>query len=161
MYGSSTATSKRRMINFLIITHGEFGAYLVEAAEAIVGAQPEGVRTISISPRHRLEEIRESVTASLKKLNGAGGLIVTADMPGGTPSNVALPLLKDMPGVHLVSGVNLYMLVGAFTRRKSTTVDVVARRMVEDGKKSILDLKEALKMAKEGSGGLRNAAEGS
>ena len=27
------------MINIIVITHGEFGAYLIEAAEGIVGVQ--------------------------------------------------------------------------------------------------------------------------
>ena len=128
------------MINFLIITHGEFGAYLIEAAEAIVGSQPEGVRAVSISARHSIDEIRDTLSKAIQELSGPDGLIVAADMPGGTPMNVALPLVKDLPHVQMVSGVNLYMLVGAFTRRSGKLEDV-ARRMVEDGRKSVNDLK--------------------
>jgi mannose/fructose-specific phosphotransferase system component IIA len=135
------------MINFLIITHGEFGAYLIEAAEAIVGAQPEGVRAVSISARHSIDEIRETLSRDLQELSGPDGLIVAADMPGGTPMNVALPLVKDMPNVQMVSGVNLYMLVGAFTRRGGS-LEEVARRMVEDGRKSVNDLKLLLEAQK-------------
>jgi mannose/fructose-specific phosphotransferase system component IIA len=139
----ATSTSEP-MINFLIVTHGEFGAYLIEAAEAIVGAQAEGVRAISISPRHSIDEIRDALTMAIRELEGPDGLIVAADMPGGTPMNVALPLLKDLPNVQMVSGLNLYMLVGAFTRRASGTLEEVTRRMVEDGKKSVHDLKQLL-----------------
>lgn len=132
------------MINFLIITHGEFGAYLVEAAEAIVGLQHDGVRAISISPRHSVEEIRATIVQALSELRGPDGVIVAADMPGGTPTNVSLPIVKDDPRVQLVSGVNLYMLVGAFTRREGHSLGEVARRMVEDGRKSINDMKKLL-----------------
>jgi len=142
------------VINFLVVTHGEFGAYLVEAAEGIVGAQPEGVRTVSISPRHPIEAIRAQVAGLLGELDGPEGLIVVADMPGGTPSNVTLPLLKDRPRVHLVAGANLYMLVGAFARRKEMEVGDLARRMVEDGRRSVADMKLLLaSRARPGTGG--------
>ncbi|MFH1725410.1 MAG: PTS fructose transporter subunit IIA [Elusimicrobiota bacterium] len=132
------------MINFLIVTHGEFGAYLVEAAEAIVGAQPDGVRIVSISPRHSIDIIRESIVAGLKGLDTPDGVVVVSDMPGGTPTNVALPLVKDSPNIRMVSGLNLYMLIVAFTRRSSAPLDEVVSKMVDDGRKSIQDVKKLL-----------------
>ena len=138
------------MINFLVVTHGEFGAYLVEAAEAIVGVQSEGVRTFAISPRHSVEEIRAKISEDIRELCGTEGLIVVADMPGGTPANVSFPLCKDSSKIRVVSGLNLYMLVSAFSHREGMSVEALAARMVEDGKKSIQDLKELLSSRKGG-----------
>jgi mannose PTS system EIIA component len=129
------------VINFLVITHGEFGAYLIEAAEAIVGVQSEGVRALSISPRHSVDEIRSRIAAEVAELSAGGGLVVAVDMPGGTPANVSVPLAKDDPRVRVVSGVNLYMLVGAFSHRAERSLDDCARHMTEDGRRSVLDLK--------------------
>src|SRR6185436_11950566 len=56
------------MVNFLIITHGEFGAYLVEAAEEIVGRQGEGVRVVSISSRLSVDEITKRTRALVDEL---------------------------------------------------------------------------------------------
>ena len=53
------------MINFIIVTHGEFGAYLVEAAEGIVGRQAEGVRVVPTSSRQSIGEIRQRVEHAL------------------------------------------------------------------------------------------------
>ena len=53
------------MINFIVVTHGEFGAYLVEAAEGIVGRQTQGVRVVATSSRQSVAEI--------KRINAAGG----------------------------------------------------------------------------------------
>ena len=83
------------MINLLIVTHGEFGAYLVEAAESIAGPQARGVRVVSISSRIGVSEIRERVRRAIDELRGPEGLILFTDMPGGTPSNLAFPLIKE------------------------------------------------------------------
>ncbi|PIU20096.1 MAG: hypothetical protein COT18_04015, partial [Elusimicrobia bacterium CG08_land_8_20_14_0_20_59_10] len=80
------------MINIIVITHGEFGAYLIEAAEGIVGAQNSGLRNVSISTRMTLERVKEAVAAAIADMSSADGLIVLIDMPGGTPMNVVLPL---------------------------------------------------------------------
>ncbi|MBI5630475.1 MAG: hypothetical protein HY921_06285 [Elusimicrobia bacterium] len=131
------------MINFIIVTHGEFGAYLVEAAESIVGAQAEGVRAISISPRLSVPEIEERVRRAIGDLAGPDGLIIFTDMPGGTPGNIAFPLVKSLPGAGLVSGVNLYMLVSAFSRRRDTPFEALLDKVLADGKKSIMDIRLA------------------
>lgn len=129
------------MVRFVIITHGEFGAYLVEAAEEIVGRQTDGIRAVSISPRWAVDEVRSKIAEAIEKENSPEGLIIAIDIPGGTPANVVLPMVKDMPHVKVVSGVNLYMLVSAFGRRSREGIEEVFQRMMADGQKSIRDIK--------------------
>lgn len=130
------------MINFIIVTHGEFGAYLVEAAESIVGRQAAGVRVISISSRVSVPEIKARVEKALDGLDGPDGLILFTDMPGGTPSNLAFPLIKDSPRVEMISGVNLYMLVSAFNNRERLALPRLAEKVLADGQKSIRDIRQ-------------------
>ncbi len=138
------------MVNFIVITHGEFGAYLIEAAEAIVGEQAQGVRSVSISPRHSIEEVRERFRAALEQLDGPDGLIVVSDMPGGTPTNVALPLIKDRARAEMVSGLCLYMLVVGFTQRRERGARELAGAMVEAAQRSAQDMKALLAAGKRG-----------
>lgn len=130
------------MINFIIVTHGEFGAYLVEAAESIVGRQAKGVRVVAISSRLSVPEIRERLQKSLEELACPDGLVVFSDMPGGTPGNMAFPLLKDLPRVEMVSGINLYMLVSAFSHRGDLPLDKLVEKVIADGQKSIRDVRQ-------------------
>ena len=123
------------MINFIIVTHGEFGAYLVEAAESIVGRQPQGVRVLSISARLSVPEIQERLGRAIDDLRHEDGLVVFTDMPGGTPSNISFPLIKDEPKVEVISGVNLYMLVSAFSHRKKQGLCQLVAKIIEDGRK--------------------------
>lgn len=133
------------MVNFLIITHGEFGAYLVEAAEEIVGRQGDGVRVVSISSRLSVEEIKKRTNALVKELyDERDGLIVVTDMVGGTPTNVALPLVRDLNNISIVSGVNLYMIVSGFTQRKTADRLQVVAAMLRDGQRSIQDVGQKL-----------------
>ena len=129
------------MINFLIVTHGEFGAYLTEAAESIVGRQEEGVRVLAISPRVAVGELRERIRRAIAELSGGDGLILFTDMPGGTPSNLAFPLVQNASRVEMVTGVNLYMLVSAFSHRTDTALPVLVEKVLADGQKSVFDVR--------------------
>lgn len=130
------------MVSLLVITHGDFGAYLVEAAESIVGPQ-QRVRCVGVSPRLPVDEVRRRVLEAVSELGG-GELVVAVDMPGGTPCNVVLPVVKDLPGAHVVSGVNLYMLVSAFNNREGATPAELAERMIECGRRAVADVKKML-----------------
>lgn len=129
------------MVNFLIVTHGDFGAYLVEAAESIVGRQADGVRVVPVSPRTSVPDIQKRLKAVLGELRSPEGLVVFTDMPGGTPGNISFPLIKDTPGVEMVSGVNLYMLVSAFSHRGEHRLAELVEKVVADGQKSIKDIR--------------------
>ncbi|MDE2039105.1 MAG: hypothetical protein KGO96_00660 [Elusimicrobia bacterium] len=132
------------MINILVVTHGEFGAYLVEAAESIVGRQDQGVRFVGVSPRLSVQEIRERVRKAVEELSGPDGLLLLTDMPGGTPSNLAFPIVRDAAGVEMASGVNLYMLVSAFNHRSGMSLHQLRDKVLADGQGSIRDLRRLL-----------------
>ena len=138
------------MINFIVVTHGEFGAYLVEAAEGIVGRQAVGVRVIATSSRLSVPEIREKISRALRDLSGPDGVVLFTDMPGGTPNNLAFPLIKDSAGVEMVSGVNLYMLISAFSHRDRLTLSRLVEKVVADGAKSIRDVRRMFLLAAAG-----------
>ena len=130
------------MVNFLVVTHGEFGAYLVEAAETIVGRQRQGVRVVGISSRLSVPEIRERIEKAVKELSGGSGLILFTDMPGGTPNNLSFPLVKDNPRFEMISGLNLYMLVSAFSHRDDMPLPRLVEKIIADGQKSIRDIRQ-------------------
>ena len=72
------------------------------------------------------------------------GIIFMIDMPGGTPMNVALPLVKDMPNTAVICGVNINMVTSAFSYRASLDFDALTAKLLEDGKKAICEVKSLL-----------------
>lgn len=127
------------MVNFLVVTHGDFGAYAVEAAEGILGEQREGVRCVAIAPRMTVAEARERIAGAVAQLADGDGLVICTDMPGGTPANLCLPLAQGRPRVAVLTGLNLYMLVTGFAHR-ALPFEELTRRMLDSGVRSIADL---------------------
>ena len=138
------------MINFIVVTHGEFGAYLVEAAEGIVGRQGSGVRAIATSSRLSVPEIQGKISRALRDLANSDGTIIFTDMPGGTPNNLSFPLIKDAPRTEMISGVNLYMLVCAFSHRGNLPLARLVEKIEADGRKSIRDVRKMFLLAAAG-----------
>ena len=132
------------MINLVIVTHGEFGAYLIEAAEGIVGVQNEGVKSISISQRMSLEKIKSAIENASAEMRSDNGLMFLIDMPGGTPMNVVLPLAKDIAKSAVICGVNINMLTSAFAYRKNLDFDGLVNKILADGRKAICEVKSML-----------------
>jgi mannose PTS system EIIA component len=132
------------MINIVVITHGEFGAYLIEAAEGIVGAQREGLKNVSISSRMTLERVKAAAAAAIDEMRSPDGLLIFIDMPGGTPMNVALPLARDIDKCAVVCGVNINMMTSAFTYRAPLEFEALVDKVIEDGRRAICEVKRLL-----------------
>ena len=135
------------MISLIIVTHGDFGAYLIEAAEMIVGAQPEGVDLVSISSRVPVDKARERLALIMEKRKD-DGMVIFTDMLGGTPTNIAFPLAQKVQNAAVISGVNLNMVLAAFSYRGRMSVEELAHKVVEDGKKSVCDVKALFNAAR-------------
>ena len=132
------------MINIIIITHGEFGARLLECAESIVGKQEEGILNIPVPPAKSLEETRKILAQAIKDLGSPDGLIIFADIPGGTPMNIAIPLVRNLQKCSVICGVNVNMLLSAIAARKHIPFEKLSAKIVEDGRKSICEVKNLL-----------------
>ena len=132
------------MINIIVITHGEFGAYLIEAAEGIVGAQRDGLKNVSISSRMTLDRVKEAAAAAMREMRSDDGLLILIDMPGGTPMNVALPLARDVERCAVICGVNINMMTSAFAYRQSLDFDRLVAKILDDGRKAICEVKSLL-----------------
>ena len=132
------------MINIIVITHGECGAYLIEAAEGIVGVQHEGLKNVSISQRMSLENVRSAVENAITGMRSEDGLIFLIDMPGGTPMNVVLPLAKDIARSAVICGVNINMLTSAFAYRGNLDFEKLVGKILEDGRKAVCEVKSLL-----------------
>lgn len=132
------------MINIVVITHGEFGAYLIEAAEGIVGAQAEGLKNVSISPRMTLERVKDCAAQAIEEMRSEDGLLFLLDMPGGTPMNVVLPLAKDIKKCAVICGVNINMVTSAFAYRGALDFEALTAKVMEDGRKAICEVKSLL-----------------
>ena len=112
------------MIGLILVTHGRLADQFVEAMEHVVGPQ-EAVETVCIGPNDDMEKRREEIAAAIENVDSGKGVIVLTDLFGGTPSNLAISLLRA-GHVEVIAGINLPMLIRlARARKKMNVVEAV------------------------------------
>jgi len=116
-------------IGALIVTHGSLGNVLVQEAEHLVGEQE---RFTSLST-HGLAAA--DITRRIHEIIGAEPWIVFTDTPGTSPTVRSCVAICE--GQAVVTGVNLGMILSFLVHRDRLTVQELARRMVEDGRRSL------------------------
>ena len=125
------------MIGIVIVTHGQLGDALIEAAEFILGNRPEAIESVSIDLSENAEKLRDKIARGIKKVQGQEGILILTDMFGGTPSNLSYSFLEE-GRIEVLSGVNLPVLIQAASLRgKKMNLQELAADLEIFGKKSI------------------------
>ena len=130
------------MIGIIIVTHGNLALELKSAMEHILGVQ-KNIEIICISSDDDLDERKNDIEGSIKKIDSNNGIVILTDMFGGTPSNLAISFLKTGK-IEIISGVNLPMLVKLIGLRDSNDLSGVAQETKDSAQKYISIASEIL-----------------
>lgn len=123
------------MIGLVLVTHGRLAEEFISATEHVVGPQ-SAMAAICIGPEDDMEQRRRDIIEAVAKVDRGKGVIILTDMFGGTPSNLAISVM-DRPGIEVIAGVNLPMLIKlASVRTKQQLGEAVAAAQ-EAGRKYI------------------------
>ena len=132
-------------LEILLLTHGDWGKYIIEAGKMIVG-NVDRVSQISLNPADTFEEFYEKAEKKVSEMK-EGSLIIT-DIFGGTTTNVAAKLSLSYK-INIISGLNAPLLFEALLNIDSINEDSVLDSIVEEGRDSCKNiLKELRKMTK-------------
>ena len=130
------------MIGLVLVTHGRLATEFVTAMEHVVGPQ-RAVAAICIGPDDDMEVRRADIADAIAGVDAGRGVIVLTDLFGGTPSNLAISLMK--PGVvEVIAGVNLPMLIRLEGARRTMNVRDAVAAAREAGRKYISVASEVL-----------------
>jgi PTS system mannose-specific IIA component len=122
------------MIGLVLVTHGHLADEFIAATEHVVGPQAR-VEAICIAADDDMEVRRADIAAAMARVDEGDGVIMLTDMFGGTPSNLAISLMR--PGVEVIAGINLPMLIKLASVRKTMTVAAAVDAAQEAGRKYI------------------------
>jgi PTS system mannose-specific IIA component len=122
------------MIGIAIVTHGHFGEELLRTAQEIVGRQ-ENVLAFSVTSETGMDNVCRFIDEAMGQLKTEGVLFLV-DMLGGTPCNATVLKTKNT-SAEIVTGINLYMLISAFTHRSHLDLRALALKAAEDGRRAI------------------------
>ena len=124
------------MIGIMIVAHDTLGESLVKAVTHVLGARPPQFEALAVTanddPLLLLPQAREAVL----RLDTGDGVVIFSDIYGATPCNLA-GKLQAKGRVELVAGVNLPMLVRAFTYR-AKGMDTMITKAVSGGRDGVL-----------------------
>lgn len=111
------------MVGLVVATHGRLADELVATAEQIVG-KLANVATCSIEPGASCADLREKIRSAIASVSsGNDGVLVLADLFGGTPCKESLMLCRD-GNLEVLAGVNLPILLKANSIRNDTSMSL-------------------------------------
>ena len=130
------------MIGLVLVTHGRLASEFIVAMEHVVGPQ-ERIGAICIGPDDDMDARRKDIAKAIAKVDDGTGVIVLTDLFGGTPSNLAISLMKS-DKIEVIAGVNLPMLIRLDGARKTMDVRSAVAAAREAGRKYISVASEIL-----------------
>ena len=130
------------MIGLVLVTHGRLASEFVTAMEHVVGRQ-ERIDAICIGPEDDAEGCCNDIAEAIGRADDGSGVIILTDLFGGTPSNLAISLMKS-DKVEVIAGVNLPMLIRLEGARKTMDVRAAVAAAREAGRKYISVASEIL-----------------
>jgi len=114
----------------VVVSHAKLAAALAEAVREITG-QDDALIAVSNEGCSRA-----LLNGRLDEAIHAAPSVVFVDLPGGSCLQAALGYLRGHPGVAVVAGVNLAMLVD-FVYHRDLTPAAAARRAAEVGGRAV------------------------
>ncbi|MGM0214331.1 PTS sugar transporter subunit IIA [Enterococcus sp. AZ109] len=122
------------MIGIIVVAHDNLAEGLVETAQAIMGQQ-QHVDTIAVEAQDgNLQEMFDN--KAKKMLEEVDEIVWLIDIFGGTPFRFASQCVVNHPKQHLVTGINLPMLLQALMNRNISAA-LLTEQLEDESKEAI------------------------
>ncbi len=121
----------------ILLTHGPVGDAMIEAVRTIMGID-EGLYALSVT-NMSITEIASRLRALVKTPAGdeEDGVLIMASLRGGSCWNVAVGIAKEFPGIKVLSGVNLAMVLSFVTKREQLSLQELAEEVYQDAAEGV------------------------
>jgi PTS system ascorbate-specific IIA component len=126
------------MIGILIVAHDSLGESLVSAVTHVLGQRPPQFEYFPVAATDDPILLLPKAQEAVARLDTGDGVLVFSDIFGATPCNLACKLLQPVR-VEGVAGVNLPMLVRAFTYR-TKGMDTMLKKAISGGRDGVLHI---------------------
>ena len=106
------------MVGIILATHGEFAEGILQSGTMIFGEQ-ENVKAVTLHPSDGPDSVKERMLAAIATFENQDEVLFLVDLWGGTPFNQANNLCGQHSNWAIVAGLNLPMLIEAYSARLS------------------------------------------
>lgn len=115
-------------IALFFVTHEGIASNLLSVGEAIVQKPNNNLSYLEIAMDASTEEAVNTIEKKLASLSTDEGIVFITDIYGSTPSNIAQQL-ADKHQTHLISGVNLPMVIRLLNYRNEQTKTLLQKAL--------------------------------
>ena len=131
------------MVKIILVTHGQLAQEMLTTAAQIIGKPAdEGFAVFSVTEAASVEKEAAKLKQTLTTC--PDGAVILTDIFGGSATNISLTASKDVPNCHVITGLNLSMLLTAINSRKILTAMELAEKIEPDGKRAVINATELL-----------------
>ncbi len=127
------------MVGMIVTGHGSFATGITSGLRLLAG-EPENYEAVDFTPEDSVDTLTEKLTAALDRLAGCDGIVIFADLTGGSPFNVSLRLkLSRSESIEVIGGANLPAVIDAFmSARIQESAEALAESSLEAGKNAMI-----------------------
>lgn len=109
------------MKGILLISHGKMAEGMIDSISLFFGDLQQ-LDYLSLKKEDNPEQFKSLMTDKIKELDSGDGVIVLADILGGSPCNQAAYLVKE--NITVLTGMNLGMLMTIMSLRQGESIDI-------------------------------------
>lgn len=128
------------MVAIFVVAHMPLASALVACARHVLGKDP-GIHVFDIQPDECAMDSSPRLAQAVTNSEHEGGVLILTDLPGATPSNIAVRASKMVRdhGIQcrVLGGVNASMLLKALNYRNAA-LDVVADKALAGATQAVL-----------------------
>ncbi|MWN90368.1 PTS mannose transporter subunit IIAB [Gilliamella sp. Pra-s65] len=125
------------MVGIILATHGEFAEGILQSGTMIFGEQ-ENVKAVTLHPSDSPESLKERMLEAIATFDNQDEILFLVDLWGGTPFNQANNLCGEHNNWAIVAGLNLPMLIEAYSSRFSMeSAKEIAAAIIEPSKEGV------------------------
>lgn len=128
------------MKGIVLMSHGDMAKGMAQSATMFFGDNIEQFTYCCLKPENSPEDFALSLQEAIKQVDSGEGVILLADLFGGTPCNQAIFQLNE--NVELIAGMSFPLLMELLGQRLSDEVDV--NSLIEKGQTSLVNVKKIL-----------------
>jgi PTS system mannose-specific IIA component len=133
--------SEEGIIGVVAASHCRLAEEMMAVAEMIVGPL-RNCRAVCFKPDKGPDELIKLMEDAIKQVDQGKGVLVLTDLFGGTPANISLSFRG--PGVEIICGMNLPMLIKLAGCRDGHSLNETASLVKEYGQRHISLASEVL-----------------
>lgn len=121
------------MTGVIITSHGSLAEGFVHACKMLRGFDLTQTEAVCLGESDSTDTFLEHLKDAICRLDVGDGVVIFADLPGGTPCNLSRLLLSER--VRLIAGANLPLILEFLSEREDGNVDL--DELIDDSRGTI------------------------